>query len=370
MHSAFALDVLEGTVLHEDGYLVIDSSTNGNELNVAGTLEVATALIIGNDCYDTRAEVLGTGLIDADSIYLGSGSVRGCSLIILGGGVVQASSFNISGDQTEGVAYPHLQNYVSVSGQGSRLEVSGQLNIWSPDAPGQPGDSYDIPRELPAYLVVENGAEVEVDSLSIANGSWLSIGSGGKLSIHSDYDASDGHIHQMADGTLSIGGELSGLSTVEAGQRIEAASVLGNLNVDGVLSIGNDNSAGSIQGNLVISESGTLELSTRSGITVSGQATLGGKLSVKFDEEDPVLSAGDQIQLFNFEGGVTGSFDSVDPLSSDGSLAWDLSELNTAGVLHVIPEPATLTLVGVGGLMLASRRRKSGKSNSSYTANP
>jgi hypothetical protein len=356
--TTFALDVLEGAVVREDGYVIIDSSSNDNELNVAGTLEVATALIIGDYCYDTRAEVLGSGLVEADSIYLGSGGSRGCRLAIIDGGIVRTSSFSISGDQTEGVAYNSLQNYVTVSGEGSRLEVAGQLNIRSPDVPGQPGDSFDIPREIPAYLSVVDGAEVETGSLSIKNGSWLSVGAGSKLTIHSDYDASAGRVFLSEDGTLSVDGELSGLSMVEAGRRIEAASVLGNLNVDGVLSINNSDGVGVVQGDLVISELGTLELSTSAGITVSGQTTLGGTLRVNFTEST-VLSVGDQIQLFNFEGGVTGSFESVEALSGDGSLEWDISDLNSTGVLHVIPEPATLALVGVGGLILAVRRRNS-----------
>ncbi|MDF7825009.1 PEP-CTERM sorting domain-containing protein [Pontiellaceae bacterium B12227] len=352
-HAAFALDVPDGTVVRDDGPVIISSDSNGNELNVEGTLDVSTFLIIGDYCYDTRAEVAESGLIEAGSIILGSGS-RGCRLLIKDGGTVRTSSFSIEGDQTTGIPYSTLQNYVSVSGEGSRLEVAGLLDIWTPDAPGQPGDPYDIPRAIPAFLEVKNGAEVVTDSLSIANDSWLTIRAGGKLSILSDYDASEGRVYQMEDGTLSVGGELSGLTHVEAGRRVEAASVLGSLMVDGVFSGINADDMIAIQGDLVISEQGTLELSSQAGITVTGEATLGGMLRINMDA-GPILSVGDQIQLFDFQAGVSGEFEGVEPLG-DGSLQWDLSALNSTGVLSVIPEPATLTLIGLGGMLLALRR--------------
>lgn len=353
-YPTLALDVPQGTVFDEEDVVVVSNYSHDNELQVAGTLHAATALIIGDNCYDTIALVSGTGVLDSGSIYLGDGS-RGCRLLVKDGGMVRASSFSVYGDETAGVAYTALQNYVSVSGPGSRLEVSGQLNIWSPNAPGQPGDPFDIPREIPAFLDVEDGAEVVTDSLAIANGSWLSIRSGGKLTIESDFNAATGRVFQMEDGTLSVGGELSGLANVDAGRRVEAASVLGSLNVDGILSAYGNSDAITIQGDLVMSEQGILELSSTAGISISGETTLGGMLRVNF-EHGPMPSVGDQIQLFDFQAGVSGQFESVEPLSSDGSLEWDLSELNSTGVLHVIPEPATLVLLGIGGLFFAFRR--------------
>ncbi|MDF7805821.1 PEP-CTERM sorting domain-containing protein [Pontiellaceae bacterium B12219] len=359
-HSAFALYVPEGAVVDESGYLVISEKYNDNELLVKGKLNVGTGLVVGDSSDYTIGEVSDSGVVETPAVFVGSSSF-GSEFCIKDGGVVSTSTFWIYGEKTYGIPYSFLRNSVTVSGTGAKLNISGQLDIWSPYAPGQPGDSFHIPREIPALLSVLNGGEVSVGSLSIINGNWLNIGSGGKLTIHSDYDASDGHVNLLADGTLAIDGELSGISMVEAGRRIEAASILGNINVDGVLNITDADGAGAIQGDLVISEEGTLELSTHSGITVSGQATLGGKLRVKVDEGE-VLSVGDQIQLFNFEGGVSGNFESVAPLSGEGALAWDFSQLNSTGVLHVIPEPATLALVGMGGLMLAFHRRKSGQS--------
>lgn len=353
---AYGLYVPEGTVVKEDTFVIIDNYSNDNELKVAGTLDIARALVIGNNSYNARAEVNGAGRVESKSIYLGSGS-RGCSLRVTDGGVVRTSAFNLRGDLTTGVAYGYLQNYVSVIGSGSRLEVAGLLDIWSPKGFGQAGSPFSMPREIPAYLDVSDGGEVVVDSLSVENGSWLSVRSGGKLTIQSDFDASSGHVYQMKDGILSVGGELSGLSLVNAGCRVEAASVLGDLNIEGVFAAATTKGSVSVEGDLVISEQGMLELSSHAKMTISGATTLGGMLRIDIDEGQ-TFSFGDELQLFDFQNGVSGSFDSIEFFSNTGSLEWDFSELSLTGAVSVIPEPATLSMIILGGLLLVFRRSR------------
>jgi fibronectin-binding autotransporter adhesin len=68
-----------------------------------------------------------------------------------------------------------------------------------------------------------------------------------------------------------------------------------------------------------------------------------------------VPQAGDAFDLFDFDQRV-GWFDQVLLPTLGGDLAWDTSQLQSDGVLSVVPEPASLLLIGLGSLALLRRR--------------
>lgn len=72
------------------------------------------------------------------------------------------------------------------------------------------------------------------------------------------------------------------------------------------------------------------------------------------------LSAGDTVNLFAFatqSSGSKGAYDTVP--ADDQSTGWDDSTTQAASVAYlIVPEPASLALCGIGGLLLASRCRR------------
>ncbi|MDZ8117928.1 PEP-CTERM sorting domain-containing protein [Pontiella sp. NLcol2] len=347
--SVQALEVPVGTTNHSEGYLVISPYSNDNQLLVQGTLE-ATGLVVGDNCYDSVAIVAG-GAVSVNKVYVGSSS-RGCELLVHNGGVLTASAFSLYGDATQGVAYPTLRNSVTVTGAGSLLNITDQLTVWSPDAPGEPGQ-FEEPREIPAYLRVSSGGEVRAGSLSVTNGSWVSVESGGTLTVESDLNASEDNLYLHSGSSLTVGGTLSGLDVVGDGCMVEAGHVIGNLLVNGYFSMGSED--GVVDGDLMLTDEGTLDIRAASTLTVTGDMTLDGQLNVIFEEFE-IPEYGDFVQLFEIQGSVSGAFDSVTPLAVDG-LEWDTSELYTTGTLQVIPEPSTLALMGLSaGLVVMYRR--------------
>ena len=88
-----------------------------------------------------------------------------------------------------------------------------------------------------------------------------------------------------------------------------------------------------------------------------GDTELGGTLELKLIQGF-VPSYGDIFDILDFDPDLlTGEFDNVILLALSGGLYFDDSNLYNTGVLEVIPEPATLGLLLIGGLGLLGRRR-------------
>jgi T5SS/PEP-CTERM-associated repeat protein len=67
--------------------------------------------------------------------------------------------------------------------------------------------------------------------------------------------------------------------------------------------------------------------------------------------------AGDRFDLFNFAA-LDGRFDAIHLPDLAPGLAWDTSGLYSTGVLGVVPEPATVVLLGLGAAAAFARRRR------------
>jgi len=87
----------------------------------------------------------------------------------------------------------------------------------------------------------------------------------------------------------------------------------------------------------------------------SVDVALGGTLQLGFAAGvDAASQVGRTFDLFDWTGvNSVGSFAVID----GGSYQWDLSHLYTTGEVTLVPEPATLSLLGLGGLAILRRRK-------------
>jgi len=146
----------------------------------------------------------------------------------------------------------------------------------------------------------------------------------------------------MGDGNFSGSGDVEVLGTFGPGNSPGEVGFGGDLDLAGL-------------SDLIMEIAGLQQGVEYDFVDVGGQLTAGGTLTIEL-LDGFVPRPGDAFQLFDFA-----SFDGqfIDIILPDltGGSQWDTSALETSGLVTVVPEPATLALLGLGGLVIFRRRR-------------
>lgn len=178
----------------------------------------------------------------------------------------------------------------------------------------------------------------------------------------------------VANGTLNIGGTLTAPVTVNGG-----ATLAGNGSIDGGTVLLNGTLApGNSAGTLAINNALTLGAASATQMQLGGTSTsqydrvigltnlsLGGTVAVSLiDSFMPTF--GNTFDLFDWSGTLTpGGFNVATNLvlpALGAGLTWDTSGFLSDGQIAVVPEPATLSLLGSGALLLLRRRNRVARS--------
>ena len=188
------------------------------------------------------------------------------------------------------------------------------------------------------------------------NAGTLALGTGGAISGSST-------INIAAGATLDV--SATGGWTLGATQTLTGNGALaGNSSIAGDLRVGSSPGALTVTGDLGLNsgsdwfvELGGTGTSDYDRLLVSGALAANGNILVSFyNGYTPAVSDSFQIATFgSFSGTPTFDFTSA-PLGA--GLSWDTSQFATNGTIGVIPEPASATLLVLGSLGLALRRRR------------
>ncbi|MCE5278311.1 MAG: PEP-CTERM sorting domain-containing protein [Planctomycetaceae bacterium] len=160
------------------------------------------------------------------------------------------------------------------------------------------------------------------------------IGAGAGLVVYGDISGNGSLVNTTVYGNISVG-HSPGEMTLD-GATLSGSSVL-TMEIGGAESGLYDQVI--LPGSLNLQSGATLEIAWYNGFEAV---------------------AGQSFQLFDINGGaINGTFALVTPGFSNPDLTWDLSHLYTSGTITVtgIPEPATMALLAVGGLLILARRR-------------
>jgi hypothetical protein len=179
-----------------------------------------------------------------------------------------------------------------------------------------------------------------------AGGSGTVNISGGQLNVN-------GSVKIWDDGELNLtGGEL------------HVANILGDITntsgslcpgfSPGLLTINGDYTQGT-SALLEIELGGVLRGDEYDALFVTGTMNLAGTLDVVlWNGFEPL--AGNSFDILDW-GHLNGTFDIIDLPALNPGLMWNTSALYTSGQLSVTPEPATICLLGLGGLAMLRRKR-------------
>jgi len=231
-----------------------------------------------------------------------------------------------------------------------------------------------------ASLVMVNGST----TYGNVNGANLTIGTAGSLLVSNTTASVTGLFTNQgqtklvsstatfANGVINSGGlALQNATLTGSVTNLASGTLLGNgLIVGDVTSFGT-NSPGfsvgtlSITGNLTLASSAVtlMELAgagTNDQFIVSGLLTYGGELTVT-NSTGFAYAYGQTFQLFQF-GSQTGSFSLTNlPDLTAFSLEWNTAQLDTQGLLIIVPEPSAVVLVmiGIATAWLINRRTRS-----------
>jgi T5SS/PEP-CTERM-associated repeat protein len=363
----------------EDNGHTIEVSGNGSRLDLTGSLSIDANSIQGGG---SSMYVTNGGVVTSAASRIGNRS--GGNVVRVGG---EGSQWIISGDLTIGIdnVANHLSIYdggsvscgdviigkesphhathgnsISVTGAGSSFNSSGHITVGA------------INNDINNLTVGDGGSVIAAGGLVVlqdGDNSYLNkinLNDGGHLTVGTDFDASMVGFNFNTGGTLSVEGQLTGLSSLESGRRLETPDLLGDLTVQGIFAPGTSPADSLLDGTLTVASDGTLEMelggyaagTEYDRLTVTGLASLDGLLDIVFLDSFSATN-GASFDLFNWDGGVSGTFSAISTTALAAGQYWDTSELYTTGQLSVVPEPGSVGLLGLGsGILLFTRRHR------------
>lgn len=226
-------------------------------------------------------------------------------------------------------------------------------------------------------LVVQRGAHDIQLTTSLENDLDVDVATGATIEFNNTLDMQNFTLNQIGPGTVGINnlvlnqaplaasaGTLGGTGVI-AGDLLNDGAAVAPGASPGTLTVLGDYTQHP-DGSLEIEIAGTTASSEHDVLVVAGTANLAGELNVILMEDmngNPYMpSAGDKFEILRL-GHVNGSFDSIVLPNLDTGLAWDMSDLYSLGTLAVVPEPGSLAMLLMGGILLAARRRLSSNSH-------
>jgi fibronectin-binding autotransporter adhesin len=315
----------------------------------------------------TGGEIVNTGIIQGDgsisNAIVNQGQIE-CTggTLFLGGAVTNTATGSISA-ATGGkvvVATAASENKGAVSLDGGEVRFNQPfVNAKSGRIAGRGRYLFSGGLTNWGQMQFSGGVADVFGAISLVGGATggkiINSGSGNLVTFYDDVTHNGAEIRTSAGNTTVFFGNVSGAGNFTGP---------GTVQFEGGYSPGGSPAAVGFEGDAALgSESSLLmELAGQErgtqydALLVSGSLALDGALDVTLlggYEPGP----GDSFDLLDW-GTLAGTFDSVSLPALGAGMAWDTKTLYDSGTITVVPEPATLTLLAMGGLVALRRRRR------------
>ncbi len=329
-----------GSLMNTTGYIGYSSGSDSNRLTVTGAQSVwknTGSIYIGDKGNNNELAILDGGRVQNANSLIGDGISHSNTVIVSGPGSVWTNSGSIyAGDSGSGnrliITNGGLVNCNSgeISGFGTTAVVSDPGSAWINSASVFAGRSGSG-----CKLLISNGGLVQsaqglIGSETGASNNTVIVSGSGSVWSNS------GALY-VGGGASGAGGAGSGLSLTDGG-RVSAASAIfypgSTVALDPQTLI-------ELSGSLSMRTGAVLSLiiddDTAAGygrLTANGASTLSGTLEVIITNSF-VPQSGDRFDLFDWNGGCSGSFSTLTAPELSAGLAWNTSFLYTDGVLLI-----------------------------------
>lgn len=364
--SSFHVD--GGATLAAAGTIGVPFTADANSTTTANG-----ALTLGNNS-NAALTLNGTLNVGANPVTLVSGTTINFTgaTTLAGGSLTSATPLHLLSTGTIGGSGAVAASFASDA--GSQVTATGPLTLGNLSSAGSVnfGGSLAIGSQQVVLLSADKASLGNTTmgaggNLTTVNGAALPIGSGltatGAATVAGDF-TNQGTVH----GPTSAGAVLEFRNNVNG-----AGSFTGQVQIDGVYSPGNSPAAISLE-SLDLPSTSTLKMEI-AGLTAGSQydqlnltseLQLAGKLNVVLINPTFTPAVGNQFDLLNAPS-IGGQFSSISLPDLPRGLSWDSSQLYSAGIISVVPEPSAGMMAGIAGVLGALaglariRNRKSRK---------
>ncbi|MFW6033415.1 MAG: PEP-CTERM sorting domain-containing protein [Phycisphaeraceae bacterium] len=341
----------DGLLLVEDGGSFHSGQNlyNQGEIQLAGT----TARVDANTLtLNSGGLLLGSGRVSA-ALTAADGEVRagaGQRLVFTGSDNTNSAAIAAAGGRIDFTR--DLTSDGEISVVGGTLKIGGAAVNEAGGAIGGSDASLRFDGGLTNHgqLALSAGTSEVYGTVNNTADGRIALGGGSTTSFFGNLD-NEGTMLVLDGATAVLMGDVSGSGAFAGDGAIEFLGNFSPGSSPGISEIGNDVTYHSIS-SILLELGGTTPGDEHDKIIYTGDVTL----------DDPALDVvlydgfapdmGDVFDVFDFGGSLTGEFGAVNLPTLAQGLNWDTSELYTAGTLSVVPEPTSLVLLGLGGMML------------------
>lgn len=339
------------------------ASTASGTLNISGGTFTAGSLALASNVAGSEAVAGTLNVSGTANVQVNNGIVMGVRssaasvtpTILLTGGTL-----TVNGDIAEGAGAATVNSTVTLN--GGTLDLNG--HILSVDSFNAQSGTLKNVSQLNAPLVkTTSGTLILAGHNTYTASTQVNAGT---LLINADQSTATGTVTVAAAATLGGNGHIGGNTTITGGSLTpgDSAGTISLLNFDASLTLSGSTT------NTTIQISGLGRGLTYDAIDVAGVLTLDGALL--FDVTGTLELGSYSIFGGTLSGGITSGLDNITIAGMSGSVQlvndhgiWmgiyegkNLTFSEVTGQLNVVPEPASLSLIGVASFLLLYRSRK------------